>query len=136
MAAFLYQHTIRFHETDAAGVLYFANGLSLCHSAYEASLAVTGVDLTTFFGKATLAYPIVHASIDFRRPMQCGDEVQVQVQPTRLDDGSFEVSYHIATDAEQRVAQAMTRHVCIHGQTRCRQPLGPEIEQWLQRWAA
>jgi 1,4-dihydroxy-2-naphthoyl-CoA hydrolase len=133
--AFLFNHTVRFHETDAAGVVYFANGLTLCHTAFEASLAAAGVDLAHFFGGVTLACPIVHASIDFRRPMRCGDEVQVQVSPTQLDEFSFEIGYGIMSHADIRLAQAVTRHVCIDVQTQSRQPLSPELIQWLQRWA-
>ena len=48
-AAFVYTRSIRFHETDAAGVVYFANVLVLCHEAYEASLAAAGIDLGEFF---------------------------------------------------------------------------------------
>ena len=49
--AFLYTRTIRFHETDAAGVVYFANLLTLCHEAYEAALAEAGLDVKSFFFK-------------------------------------------------------------------------------------
>jgi len=33
--AFVYGRTIRFQETDAAGVIYFSNVLVLCHEAYD-----------------------------------------------------------------------------------------------------
>jgi 1,4-dihydroxy-2-naphthoyl-CoA hydrolase len=55
--AFLFNHTVRFHETDAAGVVYFANGLTLCHTAFEASLAAAGVDLAHFFGRGNVGLP-------------------------------------------------------------------------------
>ncbi|MBD2021122.1 1,4-dihydroxy-2-naphthoyl-CoA hydrolase, partial [Leptolyngbya sp. FACHB-36] len=42
---FVYSRTVRFSDTDAAGVVYFASALSICHEAYEASLAAVGVDL-------------------------------------------------------------------------------------------
>ena len=33
--AFAYYYTVRFQDTDAAGVVYFANVLRICHEAYE-----------------------------------------------------------------------------------------------------
>ncbi len=133
---FTVNHTVRFHETDAAGVVYFANGLTICHGAYEASLAAVGIDLSEFFGQGPLAYPIVRATIDFRHPMECGHQLQIHLEPERLDESSFQVRYQIALliQPNKLVAEACTRHVCIGRESRRRQPLPPEMVTWLQRW--
>jgi len=130
-------HRVRFHETDAAGVVYFANGLAICHGAYEASLSAVGIDLAQFFSPAELAYPVVRATIDFWQPMRCGDALKVWLQPQRLDGSTFEVEYQIFPDRpgdERPLARALTRHVCIQTQARRRHPLPPEMETWLHRW--
>lgn len=134
---FTVTHTVRFQETDAAGVVYFANGLTICHGAYEASLAAVGMNLTEFFGPGQLAYPIVQATIDFRRPMRCGDRLEISLQPQRLDDSSFDVRYRLTLQpqSEKPAAEALTRHVCVATQARQRHPLPPAMETWLQRWA-
>ncbi len=129
---FIYHRTIRFHETDAAGVVYFANILTLCHEAYEASLANAGINLQDFFGGVTLAVPIVHASVDFRRPLHCGDEVAIALSPHRLNETTFEIRYCLSNAAEKTVATALTRHVCIDSTSRQRHPLSPDLAQWLQ----
>ena len=134
---FTVNHTVRFQETDGAGVVYFANGLTICHGAYEASLAAVGMDLVEFFGRGSVAYPIVRATIDFWHPMRCGDRLQICLQPTRLDQSSFQVQYQIMLQGQLQkpVAEALTRHVCIATHSRQRQPLATEMEVWLQRWA-
>ncbi|WP_035992503.1 acyl-CoA thioesterase [Leptolyngbya sp. KIOST-1] len=131
---YVFEHQVRFHETDGAGVVYFANELVICHSAYEASLAAAGIDLRAFFGAETLAYPIVHASVDFRRPLHCGDRVAIHLAPTRLDDSSFAIQYQIKRQ-EIVAAQAQTRHVCIAVASRDRCPLPAEMTGWLDRWS-
>jgi 1,4-dihydroxy-2-naphthoyl-CoA hydrolase len=131
--AYRYEHQVRFHETDAAGVVYFTNGLVLCHVAYEASLAAAGLNLTDFFRAETLAYPLVHASMDYYRPLHSGDRVTVDLTPTRVDDSSFEIHYQVLK-GDRQAAQATTRHVCITVASRSRQPLPQAIEQWLERW--
>ncbi|HEY9664175.1 MAG TPA: thioesterase family protein, partial [Allocoleopsis sp.] len=90
---FTYHRTIRFSDTDAAGVVYFANVLSICHEAYEASLAASGVDLKEFFRGQTIAVPIVHAEIDFLQPLFCGESYVIQMQPTLLGDHKFAINY-------------------------------------------
>jgi 1,4-dihydroxy-2-naphthoyl-CoA hydrolase len=124
--------TIRFSNTDAAGVVYFANVLSICHEAYEDSLKSFGLDLKAFFTQPEVAYPIVSASIDFKRPMYCGDEIVISVKPQFLDDSSFEIAYSIESLTEKNtLAQAVTKHVCINGSTRRKQPLTSAIVDWI-----
>lgn len=131
--SFTYNRTVHFRDTDAAGVVYFANVLSMCHEAYEASLAVSGINLKLFFTQPTVAIPIVHASVDFFRPMFCGDELQIHLTPQKLRDTKFEISYHIiaASSSEQPLAQAITRHVCINPTTRTKTQLPEGIIKWL-----
>jgi len=49
--AFVYQRTIHFPDTDAAGVVFFPNYLAICHEAYEEALAAAGINVRAFFSK-------------------------------------------------------------------------------------
>lgn len=131
--SFTHKRTVRFQDTDAAGVVYFANVLSICHEAYEASLAASGINLQSFFKNPEAAIPIIHASVDFRRPMFCGDELLIHLTPQLLDDTKFEIAYQIlaASSPEQQLAKAITRHVCINPLTRVKAQLPEYIIQWL-----
>lgn len=132
----MYDRTIKFDDTDAAGVVYFANVLRFCHEAYEASLAAHGVDLPTFFGGGAIAVPIVHAAAEFRRPLRCGDRVGIELVAESSEDGAFEIRYtlRVAT-ADKVAATATTRHVCIDATTRQRCGFSPELRDWLRQWA-
>ncbi|MBD2301862.1 thioesterase family protein [Nostoc sp. FACHB-190] len=129
--SFIYHRTVRFADTDAAGVVYFANVLSICHEAYEASLNASGMNLKAFFTKPSVAFPIVHANVDFFRPMYCGDELNISLIPQKLSADKFEIAYEI-TIADVLVAKAITRHVCIDVNSRTKQELSAEIMQWLE----
>jgi 1,4-dihydroxy-2-naphthoyl-CoA hydrolase len=131
---FTYPRTIYFRDTDAAGVVYFANALSICHEAYEASLTQAGINLKEFFAHPEYALPIVHANIDFRRPMYCGEQYEVQVKSRSLSANKFEISYSILLPQvpEFVAAQAVTVHLCIDPVTRDRIDLPPAIERWLK----
>lgn len=132
--SFTYNRTVRFQDTDAAGVVYFANILSMCHEAYEASLAASGINLQSFFNNPLTAIPIIHASVDFQRPMYCGDPLLIDLMPQQLDDNKFEITYQIvaASSLDQKLAKAITRHICIEPKTRTRTQLPDAIIQWLQ----
>lgn len=129
---FTHHRTVRFQDTDAAGVVYFANLLAMCHEAYEASLIASGINLKSFFNNPKVAIPITHASVDFLRPLFCGDEVMIHLAPQQLDDQKFEITYQlVATPSEQLLAKALTRHVCIEPMTRTKTQLPEAIEEWL-----
>jgi 1,4-dihydroxy-2-naphthoyl-CoA hydrolase len=130
--SFTYHRTVRFADTDAAGVVYFANVLSIGHEAYEASLIAAGIDAKTFFRGATLAVPIVHATVDFHRPIQVGDSLKVHVTPQETSRHEFEVRYEIWIDGQDRSAsQALTRHVCIDAKSRSRVFIPAMLKQWI-----
>ncbi len=135
--AFSYARVIRFHETDAAGVVYFARLLTLCHEAYEASLAAVGIDLRAFFSSADgVAVPVVRAEADFLQPIFCGDVIAISLTPKQLSPHSFEIAYTITkADSPKPLAQAATRHVCIRTDkaegARRRRPLTAALEDWI-----
>jgi len=132
--AFHYSRTIRFQDTDAAGVVYFAQILSICHEAYEASLRASGLELQQFFSRGAIAVPITHTAADFHRPLVCGDAITVELAPTQTDEHRFEIQYRVLQAGGKVAAIANTRHVCIETATRQRHPLTPELTQWLQQW--
>lgn len=129
---FTYKRFVRFSDTDAAGVVYFANVLSICHEAYEASLIAANINLKTFFSNPGAAIPIVRADINFFRPLFCGDEINITLQPQQLSSDRFEIVYQVLGLNEQSIAKATTWHVCINPTNRTKQELSTEMLSWLQ----
>ncbi|NET60687.1 MAG: acyl-CoA thioesterase [Symploca sp. SIO2E6] len=132
--SFTHKRTVYLADTDAAGVVYFANILVMCHEAYEASLAKAGISLKTLLSDRSTALPIVHSTADFLRPMFCGDQLLIELSPQQLSDTEFEIAYQIvaASSSEECLAKAITRHVCINPISRRRTQLPEVIIQWLR----
>ena len=133
---FTYTRTVRFQDTDAAGVVYFANVLAMCHEAYEASLTALGINLKAFFSNPDRALPIVHATVDFYRPMFAGDQLTIQLIPKQLGTGEFEIAYQVFSGeiTEKSAAKALTKHVCIDAVSRTKKQLSEELIQWLRQF--
>jgi 1,4-dihydroxy-2-naphthoyl-CoA hydrolase len=129
--AFTYHRTVRFQDTDAAGVVYFTNVLAMCHEAYEESIALAGINLKEFFTNPPVAFPIVHANVDFFRPIFCGDKLVITLIPHKQGTDKFEIAYEILVDLFV-VAKAHTRHVCIDTSTRTKREFSDEISEWLE----
>ncbi len=137
---FSHTRTVRFADTDAAGVVFFARYLSICHEAYEEALAVAGLPLARFFADTGLVVPIAKSEASYLRPLVCGDHLRIEVTPARLSEHSFALDFTLwkimpgqdATPAtEKRAALARTEHVCIEARTRDRAPLPPALAAWV-----
>ncbi len=130
---FSYTRTIHFPDTDAAGVVFFANYLSICHEAYEESLAAAGITLGTFFADHGVVVPVAKSEASYLRPLACGDKVRIEVTPKALSENSYAVDYMIWKQgaAEKRAAVVRTEHVCISSQTRERLPLPVNLAAWV-----
>ena len=135
---FNYLRRVYLSDTDAAGVVYFAKGLEICHEAYEESLADAGISLKQMIRLGETALPIVHAEIDFIRPLFCGDQIQISLVTSLVKDSEFAIAYQIflVDNPKQILVKAQTRHVCINPQLRQRINLPTAVLQWLNRFHA
>ena len=127
---------VRFCDTDAAGVVHFANLMVWLHQAWEESLEIFGLDAGAVFPGARtqtpkFALPIVHCNADFRAPLQVGDIVTIRLSPLRLSKSSFEVASEVIFD-NQIVARGCLKHLAINPNSRQRCGLPHEIERWLE----
>ncbi len=127
--------TVRFGDTDAAGVMHFHQLLRWCHVAYEESLERFGVAPGALFpgpGRSpVVALPIVHVSADYHRPLSCGDPLAIELRPLELDGGSFEIRYRFLHGGKE-AATGLTRHVAIESATRQRTALPGSLVLWLE----
>jgi 1,4-dihydroxy-2-naphthoyl-CoA hydrolase len=130
---FTYNRTVHFADTDAAGVVFFANYLAICHEAYEEALTAAGINLRTFFADNAVVIPIAKSEAEYRRPLFCGDKLSVSVAPKALSKDSYEIQFEIVrSDASgKNAARIRTEHVCIDSKSRARQPLPAPLAAWV-----
>ncbi len=131
---YTYDRTIHFADTDAAGVVYFPNYLSICHEAYEESLASAGIKARGFFSDRGLMIPVSKSSADYLRPLYCGDRVRVRLTASLLTENSYAIEYEMTRigTTSKLAATVRTAHVCISSTTRERVPLPADLLAWIQ----
>lgn len=133
MRDFDYRFCVRLHDTDAAGVMFFAHLFRHAHDAYEACLGHLGLDLAGLI-QAGPHLPLVHAEADYRAPLRHGEQVWVRVTLERLGDQSFTLGYlFTGLDGVER-ARARTVHVAMDpagGPMALPPPLRHALEQTL-----
>ena len=131
---FTYERTIHFPDTDAAGVVFFANYLAICHEAYEEALAAAGLPVRSFFSDQGIMIPVSKSSADYLRALYCGDRVRVSVAPTLLSEDSYAIEYDLVRlgPREKLAGHVRTAHVCISSTTRERTALPAALRTWIE----
>jgi 1,4-dihydroxy-2-naphthoyl-CoA hydrolase len=136
MAAYEHQLRVRFHHTDPAGIVFFANILVYCHEAYEEMLRAGGTPLEEIIQSGEQALPIGHAEATFKRPFRAGQLVTVRVTVGRIGDRSFRVDYDLFGEKELHLATAGTVHVAVDPRTGRSTGLALPLRQLLEKYQA
>jgi 1,4-dihydroxy-2-naphthoyl-CoA hydrolase len=110
---FTYETEIKWHQTDAAGVLFFAHQFTLIHDAYQTLMQSIGFPLSRFIQELNYALPIVHAEADYKIPLTAGDQIKINVTVTKIGNSSFTLAYTLLNKKNVEVGTANTIHVSI-----------------------
>ena len=127
MTLHTYPLRVQLHDTDAAGVLFFAHQLRYAHDAYEAMMAERGLPIAELLRSGSAHLPIVHCEADYLVPLRHGDRVDVDVRLQRLGTTSFSLHYRFISGG-RRAATATTVHVAIDPETKNKIPLPENIK--------
>jgi acyl-CoA thioester hydrolase len=82
--------TVYFEDTDAYGIVYYANYLRFMERARSDMIRAVGVDQAAELTQSGSAYAVVEVDIKYRRPGRLGDDLQVvstveQVRASSVD---------------------------------------------------
>jgi len=120
---YTYNTTIKLHETDAAGLLFFSNQFKLIHDAYETLLEEIGFGFGELIRSKDYFLPIIHAQADYKRPVFVGDILEIQVRVTDVGETSFTFEYDLLNASKEVVGTAKTVHVTMNQATNQKIPL-------------
>lgn len=87
---FHHRRRVEFSDTDMAGIMHFANYLRFMESAEHAFLRSLGVSPHAASDGATLGWPRVNVSCEFKRPLRFEDEVDLHLTVAALRDKSID----------------------------------------------
>ena len=127
-----YKTKIQLHDTDAAGIIFFANQLKIAHDAYEDLLEKSGLSFQTILKKTGFFLPIVHAESDYKVPLFTGDKIVVTVKVKHIGNTSCSFDYMLKR-GKTLVGTAKTVHVAIDQKTRKKIPLPSILRSILSK---
>ena len=127
-----YQTTIRLHDTDAAGVVYFASVFRIAHEAYEDFLGNIGFRLARMMKAGDVALPIVHAEADYALPLRLGEMISIEATVDQVGRSSFGMRYRLLR-GDKTCAVVQTVHVAIDPTSGKKRPLPSGLRNLLVR---
>ena len=131
------KRTVRFGETDAAGVVHFLELFRWCHETWEASLEKHGVVLQEIFPtnqinttQLDVALPVVHCEANYFQPLYVGDSIYIELNPEKINQSSFIIRFEFIKNGE-KIVTTNIKHVSINPITRRKCELSKRINLWL-----
>lgn len=119
---------ITFRDTDASGWMHFTNVFHHVEVAEHACLRK--LDLLVF-DRAHGGWPRVHVDCDYRRPLLCGDEIEVQLAIASLGASSVTWKFEVMKATGERSATGTLVTVRVDHQGKP-QPLSAEERSALE----
>jgi acyl-CoA thioester hydrolase len=103
---------VYWEDTDAGGVVYYANYLKLKERCRTEWLRAQGVDQLKLRAERGLQFAVVNVSVDFLRPAILNDEVLVTAELAKLSGATIVFKQSIWRDDVQLI-DATARVACL-----------------------
>ena len=112
--------TVRFGDTDPAGLVYYPNIFHYFHIALEEFFgARCGIGYARLVADERIGFPTVKTETEFLAPLVDGDEVDVEIYVTRTGDSSATFIYTARRAADATLCARSTQvHVAMNLDTR------------------
>ena len=103
---------VYYEDTDAGGVVYYANYLKFAERARTEILRAGGFDHGTLSQEHGIAIVVKSCAVDYLAPAKLDDALEVRSHIANLGGASFMIRQEIFR-SEQKLAQADIRLVCV-----------------------
>ncbi len=131
---FIAKNKVRMHDTDMAGILYFARQFRFAHDTLEDFFEVeVGINFDDAFKRQKEAFVIVHCEADYLTSLAVGDPLEVHLVVEKIGQTSFTLFYKIYRK-DELVGTVKTVHVAINTSTRKKIEIPENIRHALQKY--
>jgi acyl-CoA thioester hydrolase len=120
-----------FEDTDAFGVVYYANYLKFMERARSDMIRAAGVDQVSELRETGSAYVVVEVNIRYRRPARLGDDLRVISTLTQVRASSVDIQQRVMRGPEMLTDATVTAAFLDREGRPRRQP-----KEWVNKFNA
>jgi acyl-CoA thioester hydrolase len=121
--------TVYFEDTDAFGIVYYANYLKFMERARSDMIRAVGIDQAAELKASGSAYAVVEVDIRYRRPAKLGDDLQVVSTVDQLRASSVRIQQRVMRGAELLTDAVVTAAFLDGNERPRRQP-----KEWVEKF--
>ena len=92
--------TVYFEDTDAYGIVYYANYLKFMERARSDMIRAVGVDQAAELSRSGSAYAVVEVDIKYRRPARLGEDLLVVSNVNQVRASSVDIHQRVMRGPE------------------------------------
>src|SRR5580692_9553566 len=119
-------YRVYWEDTDAGGVVYYANYLKFMERCRTEWLRALGVDQVRLMAERQLQFVVVNVVVDFLRPAVLNDEVLVTAELQRLSGATITFKQTIVRGDAQLI-DASARVACLDSGTLKPRPIPKDL---------
>ncbi len=125
---------VYYEDTDAAGIVYYANYLKFAERSRTEMLRAVGLTNPGLRASADLGFIVRRCHADFHEPARLDDQLEVHTRITRLGGASIEAEQRV-TRAGDELARMDVKVACVNAKgrpTRMSRPLRTALATYLR----
>ena len=123
--------SVYFEDTDAYGIVYYANYLKFMERARSDMIRAVGVDQAAELKASGSAYAVIEVDIRYRRPARLGDDLLVVSRVEQVRASSVDIQQRVMRGPEL-LTDARVTAAFLDGSGRPRRQPG----DWVQKFRA
>ena len=123
--------SVYFEDTDAYGIVYYANYLKFMERARSDFIRAVGVDQAAELRRSGSAYAVVDVHIKYRRPARLGDDIQVISSVKQVRASSVDIHQRVMRGTEL-LTDARVTAAFLDGEGRPRR----QPSDWVEKFKA
>jgi acyl-CoA thioester hydrolase len=131
-APFVWPVRVYWEDTDAGGIVYYANYMKFMERARTEWLRALGIDQVRLRQEHGLMFVVVDVEAHYRKPARYDDQLQVTCKVRETTRASITLDQEVYRDAVggDLLLDGRVRAACLDAQTYRPRPLPPEL--WTQ----
>jgi acyl-CoA thioester hydrolase len=123
--------TVYFEDTDAYGIVYYANYLKFMERARSDFIRAVGIDQAAELRRSGSAYAVVEVDIKYRKPARLSDDLLVISKVHQLRASSVHIQQRVMR-GQELLTDATVTAAFLDGEGRPRRQPG----DWVQKFQA
>jgi acyl-CoA thioester hydrolase len=117
LSTFSWPIRVYYEDTDAAGLVYYANYLRFMERARTEWLRALGFEQTELRDEHGIVFAVSRLEIEFLKPARFNESLSVTVEMSRTGRASLDLVQRVLGGAQELICRGTVKIACVEAQT-------------------